>query len=130
QAFALLVLVYTVSDVRYRFRVETAPIPFWRMTFWICAPIGVGTLVTDFWVTRNFPVPWFLANQAYWQFVLGLMFLSIVLTWLDTGRFYMHSYALYRAFGIIKYAASDLYKLGKNSTGPEAEDIRCRRKLW
>src|SRR5262245_13027504 len=81
-AFVLLVLVYTVLVVRYRFRLATAPLPLWQIAFWMSAAIGVGTLVTDFWFIRNFPVPWFLANQAYWQFVLGLMFLAMVLIWL------------------------------------------------
>jgi len=57
QAFALLILIYTVSDVRHRFRIATAPIPIWRVTFWLSAVIGVGTLVTDLWFTRGYPLP-------------------------------------------------------------------------
>src|SRR5436190_2096302 len=49
QAFALLVLVYTMSDVRYRFRAATAPIPIWAITFWLCGIIGFGTILTDLW---------------------------------------------------------------------------------
>src|SRR5688572_24735932 len=63
QAFALLVLVYTVSDVRYRFRVETAPIRIWQLTFWISGVIGIGTLLTDLWFAQRYPTPWFLASR-------------------------------------------------------------------
>jgi hypothetical protein len=82
QAFALLVLIYTISDVRYRFRAETAPIPIRRTTFWISVTIGLGTLATDLWFARGYPLPWFLASQPYWQAALGLMFLSMVLIWI------------------------------------------------
>lgn len=82
QAFALLVLIYTVSDVRYRFRVATAPVPIWGVTFWLSAAIGAGTLVSDFWFTQRYPLPWFLAGQSYWQFSFGILFLIMVLIWL------------------------------------------------
>jgi hypothetical protein len=82
QAFALLVLVYTMADVRYRFRAATAPVPIWAITFWFSALIGFGTLLTDLWFLNGFPIFTFLANQTYWQFVFGLLFIGTVLLWL------------------------------------------------
>jgi hypothetical protein len=32
-AFALLILIYTMSEAQYRFRVATAPLPLWRITY-------------------------------------------------------------------------------------------------
>jgi hypothetical protein len=82
QAFALLVLIFTVSGIRYQFRVATAPIRLWLLTYWGSGLIGVFTLVSDLWFAQRYPLPWFLSSQAYWQFTLGLLFLSIALTWL------------------------------------------------
>lgn len=82
QAFALLVLIYTVSGVRYQFRIATAPLKIWPMTFGVSAFIGVTALCTDLWFAQRFPLPAFLATQAYWQFALGLMFLAMALIWL------------------------------------------------
>jgi hypothetical protein len=73
QAFALLILIYTFSDVRYRFRVATAPIPIWWITFWMSVVIRLGTLIVDLRFTRYYLLPWFLAAQSYWQFVFGIM---------------------------------------------------------
>lgn len=82
QAFALLVLIFTVSGTRYQFRVETAPIRLWRLTYWSSAIIGAFALISDLWFAQRYPLPWFLSSQAYWQFVLGLLFLSLALIWL------------------------------------------------
>lgn len=82
QAFALLVLIFTVSGVRYQFRVATAPIRLWLLTYWGSGIIGVFTLLSDLWFAQRYPLPWFLSSQAYWQFILGFLFLSLALTWL------------------------------------------------
>src|SRR5205823_6026377 len=74
--------VYTVTDIRYRFRVSVAPIPVYGLTFVATAVIGVGTLFIDLWFALRLPVPRFLANQALWQTGFGLLFILIVMTWL------------------------------------------------
>jgi len=44
---ALMVLAWTIADVRYRFRVRTAPIPLLGITFSVVATVGVLTLLTS-----------------------------------------------------------------------------------
>jgi len=41
---ALMVLAWTIADVRYRFRIQCAPIPLQRLTFTAVATIGTLTL--------------------------------------------------------------------------------------
>jgi hypothetical protein len=82
QAFALLVLIFTVSGMRYQFRVDTAPIRLWLLTYWSSGAIGAFALLSDLWFAQRYPLPWFLSSQAYWQFTLGSLFLSLALTWL------------------------------------------------
>ena len=85
QAFALLAVVYTLSDVRYRFRVQTARLPVYALTFISCGLIGFGTLVSDFWFSNRLPTPTFLTEQTYLQAPLALLFMLTVLTWLWYG---------------------------------------------
>lgn len=63
QAFALLVLIFTVTGVRYQFRVATAPIPLWLLTYLGSALIGMFTLLSDLWFAQRYPIPWFLSSQ-------------------------------------------------------------------
>ena len=81
-AIALLVIVYTVSDVRYRFRVQVAPLPLFKLTYLLIAVIGFGTLISDLWFAELWPVPAFLSDQLLWQASFGLAFLSVALAWL------------------------------------------------
>jgi uncharacterized membrane protein YccC len=85
QAFALLVVIYTISDVRYHFRINVAPFNIWRWTFIVTAIIGFGALTAEFWYGNQFPVPTFLESQTYIQTVFGALFIGTVMTWLWFG---------------------------------------------
>ena len=77
-----MVLVWTIADVRYRFRVRTAPIPLQGSTFAIVAGVGVLTLLTDLWRAEQWLVPQGgLLTPASWQALLGGVFLLTFLTW-------------------------------------------------
>jgi hypothetical protein len=82
-ALALLIIVYTVSDVRYRFRVAVAPIPLFKITYALIAVIGFGTLATDIWISEKWPVPnTAFITAAIWQGILAALFLGLVITWM------------------------------------------------
>ncbi len=79
---ALMVLAWTIADVRYRFRVQTAPIPLRGITFSVVAAIGVLTLLTDLWRAEQWLVPkGNLLTPASWQAILGGLFLLTFLIW-------------------------------------------------
>lgn len=82
QAFALLALIYTLSGVRYRFRIATAPFPIWKITFWLSGIIGLGTLATDFWFAQQYLLPPIVASRALWQTAFGLLFMYLAMSWL------------------------------------------------
>ncbi len=84
-ALALLIVLYTISDVRFRFRVAVAPFPLLRITFFCLALIGLLTLLTDVWFSEGWLLPEFLAKQSFWQMGLGGIFLSLVLVWVYVG---------------------------------------------
>jgi hypothetical protein len=79
---ALMVLAWTIADVRYRFRVWTAPIPLQNLTFVVAAAIGVLTLLTDLWRAEGWLVPrGRLLTPASWQAILAGLFLLTFLAW-------------------------------------------------
>lgn len=79
---ALMVLAWTIADIRYRFRVRSAPIPLLGITFSVVAAIGVLTLLTDLWRAEQWLVPkGNLLTPASWQALLGGLFLLTFLTW-------------------------------------------------
>lgn len=81
-ALALLIIIYTVSDIRYRFRVSVAPIPILKITYALIGLIGFGTLATDIWISEKWLVPDSLMTSAIWQGILAALFLGLVITWM------------------------------------------------
>ncbi len=81
-ALALMVVVYTVTDVRYRFRVAIASAPLFGITYFLIGCMGVGTLAIDIWFAERWLIPDFLSHRALWQGFFGATFLTLVITWL------------------------------------------------
>jgi hypothetical protein len=81
-ALALMVLAWTIADVRYRFRVRTAPLPLHGLTFVMVGSVGVLALLTDLWRAEQWLVPrGHLVSPSGWQAILGGLFLLTFLTW-------------------------------------------------
>ena len=79
---ALMVLAWTIADVRYRFRVRIAPLPLQRITFIVVLAVGMFTLLTDLWRAQQWMVPkGNLVTPAEWQAFLGGVFFVTFLTW-------------------------------------------------
>ncbi|SHN40335.1 hypothetical protein [Rhizobacter sp. Root16D2] len=79
---ALMVLAWTTADVRYRFRIRTAPLPLQGLTFFVVATVGGLSLLTDLWRAEQWLVPrGNLFTPATWQALLGGSFLLTFLTW-------------------------------------------------
>lgn len=79
---ALMVLAWTIADIRYRFRVRTAPLPLQGLTFAMVTAVGILTLLTDLWRAELWMVPkGTILTPATWQALLGAMFLVTFLTW-------------------------------------------------
>ena len=81
-SLALMVLAWTIADVRYRFRVMTTPIPLQGLTFAVISTVGILTLLTDLWRAEEWLVPQGnIITPAGWQALLGGLFLLTFLTW-------------------------------------------------
>ncbi len=114
---ALMVLAWTIADVRYRFRVRTTPLPLQKTTFYVVGAVGVLTLLTDLWRAEQWLVPrGNLMTPSGWQALLGGLFLLTFLSWAwfafirppvyGKWNFERYAQALYRA--IIKGSPTEL----------------------
>lgn len=81
-ALALLVIVYTISDIRYKFRVAIAPAPLFKLTYFLIGVIGFGTLLTDIWIVKGWLVPECLISLPIWEGMLGGFFLLLAMIWI------------------------------------------------
>lgn len=81
-SLALMVLAWTTSDVRYRFRIDCAPIPLKGITFWVVVIFGTLTLLTDLWRAEQ----WFVLTSipltiGSWQALMGGALLLTYFLW-------------------------------------------------
>jgi hypothetical protein len=80
-ALALLVVLFTIIDVRYRFRLAVAPIALYGPTFALIALIGGGTLLSEVWLAQGWWVPSTPVTRVHLQAVCALLFLATFLVW-------------------------------------------------
>ncbi|BEV17407.1 hypothetical protein HBDW_41950 [Herbaspirillum sp. DW155] len=80
-AMALLAVVYTITDLRYKFRARVAPIPLYQLTAVFSVVIGVGALVSNYWFSEELPIWHFLNSLALIQSILGAIFLILMCAW-------------------------------------------------
>jgi hypothetical protein len=135
-ALALLAVVYTVTDVRYRFRLAVAPVPLYRLTFIVLAAIGLATLATDIWLREGWLIPESLLSASMWEAIWAVLFLTLALTWIWYGflhppRFerrnsYRYASALYHT--ILKGSDSELPVIA-DELGRSAEFLVAMSKL-
>jgi hypothetical protein len=90
-AFSLLMVLYTITDTRYKFRISVAPTSFKKISlisevFLLTLLITTGTLLSDVWFERaidnGWTIPIFLSVQAYWQGGFAAFFVILLLSWI------------------------------------------------
>lgn len=81
-ALALLTIVYTISDFRYKFRIAVAPLNLLKTTYYSIFSIGLISLFSDLFFTKGYRIPFFLNDQILIQFFLAVWFLLILVLWL------------------------------------------------
>ena len=97
-SLALMVLAWTTSDVRYRFRILSAPISLQHRAFKIVTTIGVLTLLTDLWRAEQWPVPTFIPmTTGLWQAIMGGSLLLTFISWIRLAFIHPPVYNIYNA---------------------------------
>ncbi len=112
-----MVIIWTIADVRYGFRVRIAPLPLQGITFAVIGAIGTLTLLTDLWRAEQWLVPQGnLLTPSEWQAFLAGLFLLTFLIWVwfafihppIYGRYNAKRYAQALFQAILKGAHSEL----------------------
>lgn len=80
---ALTLVVWTVADLRYKFRIDTAALPVRGASIMITLVVGILALLTDHWRASQSRVPvggWLTPES--WQLLLGGGFFLVLAAWL------------------------------------------------
>jgi hypothetical protein len=86
---ALTLVVWTVADLRYKFRIDTAALPVRRASVAITIIVGFLALLTDHWRASQSRVPlggWLTPES--WQLLLGGGFFLVLAAWLWLAFFW------------------------------------------
>jgi hypothetical protein len=82
-SLALLVVIFTVTDSRYKFRISIAPLPLYIITFIVITLTGFLSLISDLWVAEKW---WVLKStleiRLMTQAILGFSFLTCFMLWM------------------------------------------------
>lgn len=78
-----MAVVYTITDVRYKFRIAITPGSLYVATFGLIMVIGLQSLLTEVWIAEGWWVPKTVGlTRSTWQGIFGLLFLGTFLTWM------------------------------------------------
>ncbi|MUK70254.1 hypothetical protein [Aliivibrio fischeri] len=114
--FALLVIVYTITDFKYKFRVSVAPINLNIMTFIFIIFIGMGTLLSQLWVAKEWPTFVWNFSQVVWQSIFAFLFLFIISLWIwfafiSPPKFSKNNYKIFSKKVYRAVLRGDVYEL-------------------
>jgi len=77
-ALALLLVVLTASDFRFRYRLSLTKANLRTQGLWVAFGVGAAILAADVWFQNNLPVPQFLGNPNNIKAALAIIFLVFV----------------------------------------------------
>jgi hypothetical protein len=82
-AVALLALLYTITDTRYKFRIAITPGYLHTTSYYLLATIGFQSLLSEVWIAEGWWVPVTKGlTYSIWQMIFGMLFLGTFLTWM------------------------------------------------
>lgn len=79
-SLALFLVVITVSDFRYSYRLSLARFDLRRLGFWVTLIVGLSILTTDIWFENELPIPKLFSNPNNLKAMFGFIFLCFVFT--------------------------------------------------
>lgn len=80
---ALLVIVFTITDLRHRFRVLVAPGNLYRQAFIVIGTVGIFVLLKDLWIAEKWIVVYIPGlTQAVFESILGVAIFVIAMKWI------------------------------------------------
>jgi hypothetical protein len=77
-SLALLLVVLTISDFRYSYRLSLTKVNLRKLGFWVGLGVGAAILSTDVWFQNGLPVPKLISNPNNLKALFGFVFLTYV----------------------------------------------------
>lgn len=81
-ALAIFIILYSTTDVRYRFRISIIRVDLIKISFWLFLITGFGLLSTNYWFAEGWSVPVIMSDPFSWQVFFSLTFFIPVLLWI------------------------------------------------
>ncbi|MBD9478504.1 hypothetical protein [Pseudoxanthomonas sp. PXM02] len=130
-ALALIVVLWTIVEPRYRLRLEVAKIDIRRAAFYVIAAVGVLTLITDLWRAQGWPViRGSLISPALWQALMAGALLFTFFAWMAVAFLWPPRFSRFNARrfvsvadGIVRKGSPDELVQLAEALGPSAERI-------
>ncbi|MFO1103934.1 MAG: hypothetical protein U1E20_13630 [Methylocystis sp.] len=76
---ALLVVVFNVSDFRYRYRLYVTRFDIQKVAIRIVVAIAIVLMITELWFQNSFPIPRFLNHYSNIKLMLAAVFLALII---------------------------------------------------
>jgi|GEM_PF-6572276 len=79
---ALLLIIYTVTDFKYRFRIALRGQVYVKITFWLIISVACLSLAGDYLFANQFELPAIIAHQSIWQLACAMTSIITLFIWL------------------------------------------------
>lgn len=77
-SLALFLVVMTISDFRYIYRLTLTRMNLRKVGFWVGLGVGIAILATDAWFENGLPIPKLISNSNNLKALFGFVFLVFV----------------------------------------------------
>lgn len=123
-SLALLVIVFTIIDIRYKFRTSIAPLPIVGITFFVIVGVGFGSLITEVWIAEGWGVVEHnVFSRPLWQGFLGGIFLLSFVIWLWYAFIFPPKFSRFNSKKFIKEIYQILLKGNETELGVIADEL-------
>ncbi|WP_155400413.1 hypothetical protein [Vibrio campbellii] len=125
-ALALIFVMYTVTDYRYKIKVNIYKVNLQLIAYLSMILVGLGLLIGEVWTSSSLPVPKWFPSYSFWQATLSLYFVSIVFWWVKIAFIGKSSYTIRNHIKVLKEYKSMLTGRDENLKSiaiNELEDI-------
>ncbi|MBD6947018.1 hypothetical protein [Vibrio parahaemolyticus] len=101
-ALALIFVMYTVTDYRYKIKVNIYKVNLQLIAYLSMILVGLGLLIGEVWINSSLPVPTWFPSYNFWQATLSLYFVSIVFWWVKVAFIGKSSYTIRNHLKVLK----------------------------
>jgi len=124
-ALALMTIAWTLTDVRYQFRLQVAPFDIKRKSFYIICVVGALTLLTDLWKAEHWLVPnGDLLTFAQWEALLGLIVFLLFIVWIWFAFMHPTKFSQYNAYRYADAVSKIIMKSSESEMAVLADELK------